>query len=79
MMRPKPPALASRPVYEASLQTVFFEFWKGSIKQAGTFKIPNMTPETALDYFMMNWAQIGAVAAKTPPINGEVKLRFGGI
>ena len=75
-MPPKPPALASKPVYEAALQTVFFEFWKGNIKQAGSFKIPNMTAEAALDYFMVNWAQIGVAAGKTPPINGEVRLRF---
>jgi hypothetical protein len=72
----KPPALASKPTYEPALQTVFFEFWKGNLKQAGSFKVPNMTTEAALDHFMTNWAQIGVVAARTPPTNGEVKLRF---
>jgi hypothetical protein len=78
-MPSKPHALASKPVYDPALQAIRFEFWKGNVKRAGTFRIPNMTPETALDYFMMNWAQIGPVAAKTPPISGEVKLRFGGV
>jgi hypothetical protein len=35
----KPPPLASKPAYEPALQTVFFEFWKGNIKQAGSFRI----------------------------------------
>jgi hypothetical protein len=72
----RPPALASKPTYEPALQTVFFEFWKGSVKQAGSFKVPNMTAEAALDYFMTNWGQIGLVAARTLPTNGEVRLRF---
>jgi hypothetical protein len=72
----RPPALASKPTYESALQTVFFEFWKGNVKQAGSFKAPNMTAEAALDHFMTNWAQIGVVAARTRPTNGEVKLRF---
>ena len=76
-MLPKPPALASKPVYEPTLQAVVFEFWKGNVRQAGLFKIPNMTAEAALDYFMVNWARIGTVAARTPPTNGEVRLRFG--
>ncbi len=77
-MSPKerPPPLASKPNYEPALQTVFFEFWKGNVKQAGSFKVLNMTAEAALDYFMTNWAQIGVVATRTPPINGEVRLRF---
>jgi hypothetical protein len=75
-MPPKPPALAGKPVYEPALQAVVFEFWKGNVRQAGSFKIPNMTAEAALalDYFMVNWAKIGVVAARTPPTNGEVKL-----
>ena len=76
-MPPNPPPLASKPVYELTLQAVRFEFWKGNVKQAGSFKIPNMTAEAALDYFMVNWAKIGVVAARTPPTNGEVRLRFG--
>jgi hypothetical protein len=72
----KPPALASKPTYEPALQTVFFEFWKGNLKQAGSFKVPNMTTEAALDHFRANWAKIGVVAARTAPTNGEVKLRF---
>ena len=76
-MLPKPPALASKPVYEPTPQAVVFEFWKGNVKQAGTFKIPDMTAEAAVDYFMVNWAKIGTVAARTPPTNGEVRLRFG--
>jgi hypothetical protein len=77
-MSPKtrPPALASKPTYEPALQTVFFEFWKGNVKQAGSFKVLNMTAQAALDHFMTNWAQIGVVAARTSPTNGEVKLRF---
>ena len=76
-MPPKPPALASKPVYEPAQQAVVFEFWKGNVKQAGTFKIPDMAAEAAVDYFMVNWAKIGTVAARTPPTNGEVRLRFG--
>ena len=72
----RPPALASRPTYEPALETVFFEFWKGNVKQAGSFKISNMPAEAALDYFMTNWVRIGTVAAKTLPTNGEVRLRF---
>jgi hypothetical protein len=75
-MSPRPPPLASKPTYVPALQTVFFEFWKGNVKQAGSFKVPNMAAEAALDYFMTNWAQISVVATRTPPINGEVKLRF---
>jgi hypothetical protein len=56
----RPPALAGKPAYEPALQTVFFEFWKGSVKQAGSFKLPNMTAEAALNYLT----------------NGEVRLRF---
>ena len=48
----KPPALASKPTYEPALQTVFFEFWKGNLKQAGSFKVLNMTAEAALDHFI---------------------------
>ena len=76
-MLPKPPALASKPVYEPALQAVVFEFWKGNVRQAGSFKIPNMTAEAALDYFMANWAKIGPLAARMPPTNGKVRLRFG--
>jgi hypothetical protein len=76
-MPPKPPALASKPVYEPAQQAVVFEFWKGNVRQAGSFKIPNMTAEAALDYFMANWAKIGPLAARMPPTNGEVRLRFG--
>ena len=72
----RPPVLASRPTYEPALETVFFEFWKGNVKQAGSFKISNMPAEAALGYFMTNWARIGTVAAKTLPTNGEVRLRF---
>ena len=76
-MLPKPPALASKPVYEPTLQAVVFEFWKGNVRQAGLFKIPNMTADAAVDYFMVNWAKIGPVAARTPLTDGEVRLRFG--
>ncbi|MEY2457873.1 MAG: hypothetical protein QOK06_3016 [Acidimicrobiaceae bacterium] len=69
-------ANSSKPTYVPALQTVFFEFWKGNVKQAGSFKVPNMAAEAALDYFMTNGAQISVVATRTPPINGEVKLRF---
>jgi hypothetical protein len=34
-----------------------------------------MTAEAALDYFMTKWGQIGLVAAKKRPTDGEVKLR----
>ena len=74
-MLPKPPALASKPVYEPTLQAVVFEFWKGNVRQAGLFKIPNMTADAAVDYFMVNWAKIGPVAARTPLTDGEVRLR----
>lgn len=76
-MPPKPPALAGKPTYDPNSRTVSFEFWKGNAKQAGSFKIvPDMTAEAAIDYFMMNWAQIGTMAATTPPTNGEVRLKF---
>jgi hypothetical protein len=75
-MPSKPPALASKPVYEPALQAVVFEFWKGDVRQAGSFKISNMSAEAALDYFMVNWAKIGILAARTPPTDGEVRLRF---
>jgi hypothetical protein len=77
-MQTKPPALASKPVYEPAPQAVRFEFWKGEVRQAGSFKIPNMTAETALDYFMMNWDRIGLVALRTPPTDGVVRLQFAG-
>jgi hypothetical protein len=77
-MQTKPPALASKPVYEPALQAVRFEFWKGEVRQVGSFKIPNMSAEAALDHFMMNWTQIGLAALKTPPTNGVVRLQFAG-
>jgi hypothetical protein len=75
-MPPKPPALASKPIFEPALETVRFEFWMGNLRQAGLIKVPNMTAEAALDYFMMNWARIGSLAAKTPPTSGVVRLKF---
>jgi len=33
----------------SQLWRIFFEFWKSNVKQAGSFKIPNVIAEAALD------------------------------
>jgi hypothetical protein len=75
-MAQKPPALSGTPVYRATSQTIHFTFWKGNVRQAGEFEVPDMTAEAAVDHFMTNWAEIGLLAAKTVPTNSVVKLRF---
>lgn len=68
------PELASEPAYEPSLQTIFFEFWKDGIRHGGSLRVPHLDVRSALRFFHQHWPEIGAMAAKTPPSNGEVKL-----
>jgi hypothetical protein len=71
---PAPP-LASKPKFEPALQSIFFEFWKGASKQAASIKVAQLSEHEAMTFFHENWSTIGALAAKTPPINGEVMLK----
>jgi hypothetical protein len=73
-MHKKSPELASTPKYDPFLQTVFFEIWSGTIRQAASMKIPSMTSEEAMHFFNTNRATIAGMAARTAPTDGEVKL-----
>ena len=71
---PDKPKLASVPVYEASTQTVCFEFWDGNEKRAASLKLPLVSADEAIGFFNTNWAVIAGMVARTAPINGEVNL-----
>jgi hypothetical protein len=66
--------LASIPTHEPSTQTVCFVFWAGNKKQAASVKLPSMNSDEAMRFFNTNWAVIAGMAARTAPMNGEVKL-----
>jgi hypothetical protein len=74
---PAPP-LASKPKFEPPLQSIFFEFWKGATKQAGSIKVSQLSEHDAMIFFHENWNTIGVLAANTPPTNGEVMLKMIG-
>jgi hypothetical protein len=66
--------LASKPKHDPSSQTVSFEFWDGNRKRAGSIELPSMTSDEAMRFFNANWAAIVGMAARTAPMNGEIKL-----
>jgi hypothetical protein len=53
---------------------VCFEFWDGNKNQAASLKLPSMSSDEAMRFFNANWAVIVGMAARTSPMNGEVKL-----
>ncbi len=66
--------LASTPTHEPSTETLYFEFWDDNKKQVASVRLPSMSSDEAMRFFNTNWAVIVAMAARTAPMDGEVRL-----